>query len=215
MVNLQGKKLLFDPFITPNDLAKRIDIGSIKPDYIFITHGHSDHLADVEKIYKQQKCTLVSNFEIISWFENKGIEGGHSMNHGGSWDFDFGTVKMVNAVHSSSFPDGSYAGNPGGFVVTTKDISFYYAGDTALHYDMKLIGEEFNISLAFLPIGSNFTMGVDDALKAAAFVKTKELIGMHYDTFPYIKIDHQQALEKAKKADLTLYLLDIGETKNI
>lgn len=214
LLDLEGKKLLFDPFITPNEQAKSINIEEIKPDFILLSHGHSDHVADVEKIYENNKPQLISTFEVIKWFENKGIEGGHPMNHGGSWDFPFGRVKMVNAIHSSSMPDGSYGGNPAGFVVKTQDISIYYAGDTALHYDMQLIAEEFDLDLAFLPIGSNFTMDIDDALRAASFVKAKKIIGMHYDTFPYIEIDHQQAMEAAKEAKVDLNLLKIGETRN-
>ena len=214
LVISEGKKLLFDPFITPNELAEKIDIKEIKPDFILLSHGHGDHVADVEEIYKQSKPQLISNFEVISWFEKKGITGGHGMNHGGSWEFPFGSVKMVNAIHSSSMPDGSYGGNPAGFVIRTNEATIYYAGDTALHYDMQLIGEEFDIDLAFLPIGSNFTMDVDDALRAADFVKANKIIGMHYDTFPLIKIDHQQALEAAKEANIDLILLNIGETRN-
>jgi L-ascorbate metabolism protein UlaG (beta-lactamase superfamily) len=213
LLNLGGKQLLFDPYITPNEQAKNINIEEIKPDFILLSHGHGDHVADVEKIYKNNKPQLISTFEVINWFEKKGIEGGHPMNHGGSWDFSFGSVKMVNAIHSSSMPDGSYGGNPAGFIIRAQDITLYYAGDTALHYDMQLIAEEFNIDLAFLPIGSNFTMDIDDALRAADFVKTKKIIGMHYDTFPYIKIDHQQTMEAAKEAKIDLNLLNIGETR--
>ena len=138
-IELEGKTLLFDPFISPNELAKDIDINSIKADYIFISHGHEDHLADVEAIAKNNDSTIVSNFEIISWLGDKGLTKAHPMNHGGSWNFDFGKVKYVNAVHSSTLPDGSSGGNPGGFVVETKEGNFYFAGDTSLHMDMKLI----------------------------------------------------------------------------
>lgn len=213
LVILGGKKLLFDPFITPNEQAKNVTIEEIKPDFILLSHGHSDHVADVEKIYKNSKPQLISTFEVITWFEKQGIEGGHPMNHGGSWDFPFGRVKMVNAVHSSSMPDGSYGGNPAGFIIKAEDTTIYYAGDTALHYDMQLIAEEFDVDVAFLPIGSNFTMDIDDALRAADFVHTKKIIGMHYDTFPYIQIDHQQAMEAAKEANIVLNLLNIGETR--
>lgn len=212
LIEIDGKNILFDPFITPNELAAKIDINSIRADYILLSHGHQDHMADVETIYKNTKATLVSNFEIVSWFGNKGIEHSHPMNHGGKATFDFGTVKMVNAIHSSSFPDGSYAGNPAGFVVETADKTFYYAGDTALTLDMKLIGEAYDIDFAFMPIGDNFTMDIKDAVKAADFVKTNTIIGMHYDTFPYIKLDRKEVENVAANGKKEVKLMDIGET---
>lgn len=212
LIETEGTKILFDPFITPNELASNIDIDSIKADYILLSHGHQDHMADVEAIYKNTKATLVSSFELVSWFGNKGVENSHPMNHGGKKEFDFGTVKMVNAIHSSSLPDGSYAGNPAGFVVQTAEKTFYYAGDTALTLDMQLIGEEFDIDFAFMPIGDNFTMDIKDALKAADFVKTDTIIGMHYDTFPYIRLDHEGVKNVAANAKKDLKLMEIGET---
>lgn len=212
LIETGGTKILFDPFITPNELASDIDIDSIKADYILLSHGHQDHMADVEAIYKNTKATLVSSFELVSWFGNKGVENSHPMNHGGKKEFDFGTVKMVNAIHSSSLPDGSYGGNPAGFVVQTAEKTFYYAGDTALTLDMQLIGEEFAIDFAFMPIGDNFTMDIKDALKAAEFVKTDTIIGMHYDTFPYIELDHEGVKNVAANAKKDLKLMEIGET---
>jgi L-ascorbate metabolism protein UlaG (beta-lactamase superfamily) len=211
LIDTEGKKLLFDPFITPNELAKDVDIDAIKPDYIILSHGHQDHVADVERIYKNSGALLVSNFEVVTWFGKKGVEHAHPMNHGGRKTFEWGSLKMVNAIHSSSLPDGSYGGNSAGFVVQTESKTFYYAGDTALTMDMKLIGEEFKIDFAFMPIGDNFTMGIDDALKAADFVGTKTIIGMHYDTFPYIRIDPDDAHTVAAKAGKELKLLQIGE----
>ena len=210
---IQETTLLFDPFITPNPLAADIDVESLEPDYILVTHGHEDHVADVEVIAKRTGATVISNFEIVSWFGEKGIKG-HPMNHGGTWNFDFGSVKMVNAIHSSILPDGSYGGNPAGFVIKTESGTFYFAGDTALNYDMKLIPEFFDLDFAVLPIGDNFTMGIDEALMAAQFVNTTTVIGMHYDTFPYIEINKQTAINKFKSADINLMLMDIGETKH-
>ncbi len=211
-VVVNGKHLLFDPFITPNEKANHINVAEIKADYIFISHGHEDHLADVESIAKRTGAKLISNFEIITWFGKKGIENTHPMNHGGSWDFDFGTVKYVNAIHSSSFPDGSYAGNPGGFIIASKEKTFYYSGDTALTMDMKLIGEYENLDFAVLPIGDNFTMGIKDAIIAADLIKCNKIIGIHYDTFGYIEINHEQAISEFKAKDKELTLLEIGET---
>ncbi|MGB0522043.1 MAG: metal-dependent hydrolase [Flammeovirgaceae bacterium] len=210
-VEVSGKTLFFDPFISPNELAKGVDISQLKADYVLITHGHGDHVADVETIAKQNDSTLISNFEIISWFGEKGLEKGHPMNHGGQASFDFGTVKYVNAVHSSTLPDGSPGGHPGGFIVRTSAGNFYFAGDTALTYDMKLIGEYEQIDFAILPIGDNFTMGIDDAVIAADFINCDKIIGMHYDTFPYIVINHDEAKKKFHDAGKELILLDIGE----
>ncbi|WP_304517449.1 metal-dependent hydrolase [Cecembia rubra] len=212
LVKIGSKNILFDPFISPNGKASHIDISKIKADYILLSHGHEDHVADAEKIAKASNATLVSNYEIAVWFAQKGVEKYHPMNHGGSKVFDFGKVKYVNAVHSSTLPDGSSGGNPGGFVVKHEKGCFYYAGDTALTYDMKLIGEQFNIDFAFLPIGDNFTMGIDDAIKAADFVGTKKIVAMHYDTFPYIEIDLDKAKKAAERAGKELILLNIGDS---
>ena len=210
-IEINGVHLLFDPFITPNELAKDIDINTIPADYILISHGHEDHVADVESIAKRTGATLVSNYEIVSWFGTQGINNGHPMNHGGSWSFDFGTVKYVNAIHSSVLPDGTYGGNPGGFIVKADGKALYYAGDTALTYDMKLIGDQENIDLAFLPIGNNFTMGIEDAVIATGFVNCDHVIPMHYDTFGYIEINKEDALAKFSNASIQLSLMKIGQ----
>lgn len=214
-LDINGVQVLFDPFITANELAKDIDINTLKPDFLILSHGHGDHIADVETIYQNSQPTVISTYEVINYLANKGIEKVHPMNHGGKWKFDFGTIKVVNAVHSSSMPDGSYGGNPAGFVITTSDNTFYYAGDTALTMDMKLISEEFKIDFAFLPIGDNFTMDIGDALKAAELVGTSKIIPMHYDTFPYIKIDHKHVKKLAQQKEKELLLLQIGEKINI
>lgn len=212
LVKIQDIKIVFDPFISPNPRASHIDISNIEADYILITHGHEDHVADAEKIAKSTGAVLVSNFEIVTWFEGKGVSNNHPMNLGGIKEFDFGQVKYVNAIHSSTLPDGRPGGNPGGFVVKHAQGCFYFAGDTALTYDMKLIAEEFDIDFAFLPIGDNFTMGIKDAIKAADFVGTEKIIGMHYDTFPYIEISAETAKKAATEAGKQLMLPNIGET---
>ena len=215
LIETKGKQLLFDPFITPNDLAADIEVDSLKPDYIMLSHGHADHVADVERIYNNSQATIVSTYEVVTWFGNKGLERGHSMNHGGSWNFDFGTIKLVNAVHSSSMPDGSYGGQPAGIVITNDEGTFYYAGDTALTKDMELIGEEFDLNFSIMPVGDNFTMGMKDALKATDMVKCKKLIGVHFDTFPYVSINHEEASALAKNAEVELTLPKIGETLSL
>ena len=212
LLETKGTNILFDPFITPNELAKDVDVNSIPADFILISHGHEDHVADAVGIAKRTGATVVSNFEIVTWFGSQGVEKGHPMNHGGSWSFDFGKIKYVNAVHSSVLPDGTYGGNPGGFIISSDERNIYYAGDTALTYDMKLIGESEHIDYAILPIGDNFTMGLSDAVRAADFVNCNEVIGMHYDTFGFIVIDKKEAKNKFSAAGKKLTLLNIGET---
>lgn len=208
-IKVKEVNIIVDPFITANPKASLIDINSLKADYILLTHAHQDHILDVETIAKRTKATIVSNFEIVTYYQNLGIEG-HPMNHGGSWDFNFGTVKYTNAIHTSSFPDGSYGGQPGGFVIKGEHKNIYIAGDTALTYDMKLIPIHTKLDLAILPIGDNFTMGVDDAIIASDFIECDKILGYHYDTFGYIEIDHEQAKRKFFNKDKDLMLLDIG-----
>jgi len=207
-----GKHLLFDPFISPNGMATHIDIEAIKAHYILISHGHVDHVADVERIAKRTNATIVSNFEIVSWFQAKGLPKGHPMNFGGSWNFDFGKVKYVQAIHSSVMPDGSYGGNPGGFVVETQEGNFYYSGDTALTMDMQLIGMQHKLNFAVMPIGDNFTMGIEDAVKAAEFCKVNKVIGVHFNTFDVIKVDTEKAKKTFQDNNKELVILEIGKT---
>jgi L-ascorbate metabolism protein UlaG (beta-lactamase superfamily) len=211
-VEVNGKHLLFDPFISPNELANTIDVNTVKADYILISHGHQDHIEDAESIAKRTGAKVICNWEINVWLEKKGVENIRPMNIGGKVKLDFGNVKCVVAQHSSSLPDGTYGGNPMGFVIESTEGNFYYAGDTALTYDMKLIGDYRSINFAFLPIGDNFTMGVDNAMIACDFIKCNDIIGMHYDTFGYIVIDKEQAVSKFMQAGKKLTLLEIGST---
>ncbi|MDX5348570.1 MAG: metal-dependent hydrolase [Hymenobacteraceae bacterium] len=214
LFNIGDTKVLFDPFISGNDLAKDIKVDEIGADYILLSHGHQDHVHDAEAIAKRTGAEIVANWEIATWFQNKGVEKTHPMNTGGKIKRDFGTVRMVHAVHSSSLPDGSYGGTAAGFVVKTEDKTFYFAGDTALTYDMKLISEEYGykIDFALLPVGDNFTMDAEDAMIAADFVQTNKVIAMHYDTFPYIKVDKDAVKAAAKRAGKELVMLEIGQT---
>lgn len=213
-IEINNINIIVDPFISANPLAAAIDINSLKADFILITHAHGDHILDVEAIAKNTNATIVSNAEIAGYYEAKGFKT-HPMNHGGSWNFNFGTVKYVNAIHSSSFPDGTYGGQPGGFVIEANNKKIYIAGDTALTFDMKLIALNKTLDLAILPIGSNFTMDVDDAVIAADFLNVTKVMGYHYDTFGYIKIDHEAAKQKFEKQNKELLLLPIGNSIQI
>tara|TARA_R110002051_G_scaffold237012_2_gene298049 strand:+ start:4489 stop:5166 length:678 start_codon:yes stop_codon:yes gene_type:complete len=210
-IQIGDVNILVDPFITGNPKASDINIDELKADYILVTHAHQDHILDVEAIAKQTGAIIISNFEIISHYEKKGLDG-HPMNHGGTWDFEFGSVKYVNAIHTSSFPDGSYGGQPGGFVIEGERKNIYIAGDTALTFDMKLIPLQTKLDLAILPIGDNFTMGIDDAILASDFIECDKILGYHYDTFGYIEIDHEVAKRKFFEKDKDLMLLEIGES---
>jgi len=202
--------LLIDPFITGNKKASgKVAIDTLEPDYILLTHAHQDHTLDVEMIARRTAATIISNFEIATYYQKKGFTA-HPMNHGGKWDFEFGRLKYVNALHSSSFADGTYGGQPGGFVIQAGGKTVYVAGDTALSLDMKLIAMRFKLDLAVLPIGDNFTMGISDAIIAADFLKCNRIMGYHYDTFGYIEIDRQEAKKSFKESGKQLLLPEIG-----
>jgi L-ascorbate metabolism protein UlaG (beta-lactamase superfamily) len=211
-IEIKGKKLLFDPFIIGNDLAKDIDINKIEADYILVSHGHGDHVGDLIPIARRTGATILAAFEITEWAAKQGCKNGHPFNFGGKKEFDFGTVKFVPAWHSSALPDGTYGGNPGGFVITSDEGNFYYAGDTCLMMDMQLIPRYAKLDFAILPVGDNFTMGSEDAITSAEFVQAKRVIGVHFDTFGYIKIDHQAVKDQFSAAGLELTLPEIGKT---
>ena len=210
----ENHQLLIDPGFSVNPLAKDVKKELINPDYILLTHAHGDHTSDVIEIAKRSNASIISNYEICLYYGRHDIAY-HPMNHGGRWNFDFGTVAMVNAIHTSSFPDGTYGGNPAGFIITSGGKTIYIAGDTALTLDMKLIPQLYPpLDLAVLPIGNNFTMGIDDAIIASSFVQCQNILGCHYDTFPYIKIDQEEARRKFSNANVHLTLLEIGESMN-
>lgn len=211
-IEVKGIHLLVDPFISGNEKVKdKVNMEELKADYILLTHAHQDHTLDAEAIAKRTGAVIISNYEITTHYENKGLEV-HPLNHGGKWSFDFGTVKYVNAIHTSSFPDGSYGGQPGGFVIEGEHKNIYIAGDTALTMDMKLIPMHTRLDLAILPIGDNFTMGIEDAILASDFVECDKILGCHYDTFGYIEIDHEMAKRKFYEKGKDLMLLEVGES---
>jgi L-ascorbate metabolism protein UlaG (beta-lactamase superfamily) len=211
-VDVCGKRILFDPYITGNDMAKNIKVAELRPDYILLSHGHFDHVGDTVEIAKATGATVVGGFEVTAWLEKKGVKSTHGMNPGGSWKFDFARVKFVEAVHSNSMPDGSYGGAPGGFVVESPEGTFYYSGDTALTPSMKLIGDAFKLDFGVLCIGDNFTMGVSDSIKASDLVGCSKVFGVHYDTFPPIKIDKQAAIAAYHDAGKSLKIAGVGES---
>lgn len=213
-VEVGGVHLLFDPFISPNPKAAGIDINTIPADYILVSHGHFDHVADVVAIAKRTGAKVISNFEVIEWFVKQGLENVHAMNIGGAYTFPFGRVKLINAVHSSSMPDGSYGGNPAAFLVETDRGHFFYSGDTALTRNFKLVGDSASLKFAVLCIGDNFTMGSEDAARAANFLEVREVVGVHYDTFPPIEINHAEARRDFADHGVNLNLLEIGQTKD-
>ncbi|OYU81246.1 MAG: metal-dependent hydrolase [Flavobacterium sp. BFFFF1] len=210
-IEVGGKHILVDPYISANEQAAHIDINSLKADYILLTHAHGDHVLDVEAIAKRTGAVIVSNAEIAWYYEGKGFKA-HPMNHGGSKQFDFGKVKYVNAIHSSQFPDKTYGGNPGGFVIEGEHKNIYIAGDTALTMDMKLIPMRTKLDLAILPIGDNFTMDIEDAIIASDFVACDKVLGVHYDTFGYIIINKENAIRSFFDKGKDLMLLEIGES---
>lgn len=214
-VEIAGRRILFDPFITGNPLAKSIQLSDIQADYILVSHGHQDHTLDLVTLAQQTGAQVVSNFEIIGWLGQQGIGNGHALNHGGKWQFDFGTVKYVNAIHSSSFADGAYAGNPGGFVVDSPEGCFYFTGDTALTLDMELIPRTYKLDFSVMCVGDDFTMGYEDALMAAEMVQCKRVIGVHYDTFEPIRLDRDAARAHFAQAGYELLLPEIGQTIDV
>ncbi|GAB3011810.1 metal-dependent hydrolase [Niabella terrae] len=214
-VDLGGKRLLFDPFITGNPLAKHLNPLDIQADYILISHGHGDHVADAVLIATHTGAKVIACPEICGWLAAQGITNLHELNHGAPVDFEFGRVRAVNAIHSSNLPDGSYGGNPLGFVVSGSGQHFYFAGDTALTMDMQLIPMFAELDFAVLPIGGNYTMGVADAIIAADFIKCDTLIGVHYNTFDLIQIDTEQAQHAFTAAGKKLLLPAVGETIEI
>lgn len=209
-IEINGTHVLVDPFITGNPLASNIDVDQVKADYILLTHAHQDHVLDVERIAERTEATIISNFEIVTYYAAKGLKG-HPVNHGGTYKNDVFSAKYVNAIHTSSFADGSYGGQPGGFVIKAGEKSLYVSGDTAVTMDMQLIPMSTSLTASIFPIGDNFTMGVDDAIIASDLVICDKVIGCHFNTFPPIKIDIEEAKEKFSQAKKELVILEIGQ----
>ena len=183
-LNVGGALVLVDPFLTGNSLAP-ISADAVAADYILVTHGHGDHIGDTVAIAKRTGALVISNFEICNWLQAQGVPHTHAQHIGGGFQHPFGHLKLTIAHHGSSLPDGSCGGAPCGLLLTAENKKIYLAGDTGLFYSMRLIGEE-GINLAALPIGDNFTMGPDDALRAIRLIEPQVVIPIHYDTFDVI-----------------------------
>ena len=214
LIEADRTKILIDPFVTDNPLAP-VKADDVDADFILVSHGHGDHIGDTISIAKRTGATVVSNYEIQNWVVNQGIENAHPLHIGGGYDFDWGRVKLTIAHHGSALPDGSYGGNPCGFLLTIQGKNIYHACDTGLFYDMKLIGEE-GVDLAILPIGDNFTMGPDDALRAVKLIDPRQVVPIHYDTFDVIKQDpHAWAVRVQKETSAKVTVMKPGDTIEI
>lgn len=212
-VEMDGHPILLDPFLTNNPLAAA-SASEVEAEIIFLSHAHGDHLGDTVNIAKRTGARVVSNFEISTWMGKHGVQDTHGQNPGGSFDHGVVTAKWTVAFHSSSFPDGSYGGEPNGFVLTSNagGRRLYFAGDTALFSDMKLIGD-MGLDVAFLPIGDNFTMGPEDSLQAIRFLRPKVVVPMHYMTWSVIDQDASAwANRVSSETDAQPIVLDPGQT---
>ena len=203
----ENHKIIIDPFINDNPMSD-LDLDTLDIDYILLTHAHNDHFGDTLEIAKKNDALVITTVEIADFLEAQGVKS-HGMNLGGSYQFPFGRMKLVTAFHSSSLQWNNETlslGNPSGIVLEIEDKKIYHAGDTALYSDMKLIAP---VDLAFLPIGDNFTMGIEDAIQAAEFLNAKDVVPIHYNTFPIIKQDPNKFIRGLKNSNGLL--LKIGE----
>jgi L-ascorbate metabolism protein UlaG (beta-lactamase superfamily) len=201
-VETDGQTVLIDPFLTGNPAASTT-ADQVAANFILVSHGHSDHVGDAVAIARRTGATAISNFEIAKWLEGQGVANVHAQHLGGGHAFPFGRVKLTQAFHGSMLPDGSYGGNPCGFLLYLRDgKKIYHAGDTGLFGDMRLIGEE-GIDLAILPIGDNFTMGPDDALRAVKLLQAKKVLPIHYNTWELIAQDPAAWASRVRKETQT------------
>jgi L-ascorbate metabolism protein UlaG (beta-lactamase superfamily) len=197
-IESDGRTILIDPFLTGNPAAAA-KAKEVSADFILVSHGHGDHVGDTVDIATRTGATAISNYEISEWLKNQGVKKTHGQHLGGSHAFPFGRVKLTLALHGSALPDGSNGGNPCGFLLYLNDgTKIYDAADTGLFGDMRLIGEE-GIDLAILPIGDNYTMGPDDALRAVKLIQPKKVLPIHYNTFDLIAQDANAWAERVKK----------------
>ena len=208
MIETNGTAILIDPFLDDNPTSP-VKSKDVKADYIIITHAHGDHIGDSIPIAKANDAMIITNFEIANWCGEQGVTV-HPLHIGGAHDFPFGKVKLTQAFHGSSFPDGSYGGMPAGVLITVEGKTVFHSGDTGLFSDMKLIGEMNPIDVAMIPIGDNFTMGLDDAVKAVEFLNPKKVIPMHYKTFDVIDVDPNEFVLRVKNQGIEALVLEYG-----
>ena len=211
MIENKEHCLLIDPYITGNPNAP-IKANDLNPDFILVTHGHADHLGDTISIAKRTGATVVAPYELAVYCNQKGVENIHPMHIGGAAKFPFGRVKLTQALHGSASPEGTYTGNPCGFVITIDGKNVYHAGDTGLFKDMELIKDLDPLDIALLPIGGNFTMDVSDAVIALYMLKPKLGIPIHYNTFPQIQTNPEEFVKLAEEKGLNAKILQFGES---
>ena len=212
-LDINGNKVVVDPFFADNNPVAEATAADVEADFILQTHGHGDHIADTVALATRTGALVIGNFEICNWINGQGHENTHALNTGGGYSFAFGHVKMTPALHSSGLPDGSYGGDPAGYVLSVDGKKLYFAGDTALFSDMALIGRAAPLDLAVVPIGDNFTMGPDDALLALDYLKPQVVIPCHYNTWPVIEQDpHAWARRVSGESDLEPVVLEVGGT---
>jgi L-ascorbate metabolism protein UlaG (beta-lactamase superfamily) len=211
LLNVNGTRVLIDPFFSGNPMAP-ITADQAQADYILVSHGHGDHVGDTVAIAKRTGATVIANFEIVHWLEGQGVTKAHAQHIGGGYQHPFGYLKLTQAMHGSALPDGSYGGNPAGFLLSAEGKKIYLACDTGLFGDMRLIGEE-GLDLAVLPIGDNYTMGPDDALRAVKLLTPKYVIPVHYDTWGLIAQDVQAwAARVSAETPAKVHVLKPGES---
>jgi len=214
-IEANGKTILIDPFISGNGLTD-LKVNDIKPDVIILTHGHGDHVGDTVELAKNNDSLVIANFELSTYLSWQGVKT-HGMHIGGAYEFDFGKVKLTPAFHGSGYVTEDkqiiYLGMPAGVLVTIDGKTIYHAGDTGLFSDMKLIGDRHPIDLAFLPIGDNFTMGPEDAAYAAGLLGAKQVVPIHFNTFPPIKQDPNKFVDMLPSG--VGKVLEVGESIEI
>lgn len=213
-IETDGTTLLFDPFIDGNKHAEEIvDADDLEPDVVLLTHAHGDHWGNTPDILRRTGAQAVANYEIVQYVQSEvGHENAHPMNTGGSWTFDWGELTMTYARHSSSFPDGTYGGNPNGFILEIEGRTIYNTGDTCRFAEMEYYGRKYDFDLVLLPIGDDFTMGPDEAAECAELLQPELTVPLHYDTFPYIEVDTGEWVDAMVELGLTAQVVDPGET---